>query len=497
MFNWLHKSFHGKLNPYVLGITLFFLLIICFILLVPPQIGVADSGDYGRILAVFDLYYIPDYTNFKHFYDTFIFGRPDSAPTYGGYLATTSLFIFLALFTNKIFTAFADTNTLFYLYSLSSVYIVFYLAAFFFLQNIIFEKVPHKIIATIIGIGSALILTDSLFIEYFNSFFQEAGFIVSLLLFVSIFLRYQIFLLDVALLALVIFSKEQNILFFLLIIPIIIKYKGKFNLKKTLIIVAFMTVPMYIFNYINTYAKGINNFDSVYNGLFQDVAQETAATELPKLGLNPQYAIFSSRDYWGTVGELRSSQDTNKYMLWQQAINDSSHLITLHGYLLNPTKLLNNSFKYLQILQKDGPFAPNLGNYKPQYEDSFRVSAFTIFAHFVKYTGFVIVLNLVLLCLIVFLMQKKHYLEKGNDKWLRSCVSLLCMLNAVVLSTIPVNIIGGGFEEPVKHFFCAYYTIGIIFILSILTIFNLRGTAKKSSKKATTLESRKLHSKTV
>lgn len=468
---WLRYNNICKINKYALAFTVLFFLVISFILFLPPQIGIANSGDFGRIMDIFNLYYPPDYTNFSHFYDTFTFGRPDGVPTYNGYFATTSLFIIPALALNKAFNLFSsnDINSLFYIYSLSVIYTIAYVIGFYLLLSTIFEKIPNKLLAYIASLITLLVFSDSLFVEYFNSFFQEAGFVVCFLLFISCFLRYKIFIVDVILLTLLILSKEQNIVFLLLVVPFFVKYK--FNIKKLLIFCLFAAVPFYIFLNVNTYAKGINTFDSIYSGVLHNEPSEVGQKILPQLGLDSKYAVFSGKDFWGVVGELRNTQDQNKYILWQQAVADSSHLKALHGYFLNPLKLWTNSFDYLHIIQKDGPFAPNLGNYKPD-QNKYRVSAFTLFSCYLKHISYLMILNIILLTgLIIYYIRNNKADKQISHLWMKKNAATLITLNIIAIITIPVNILGGGFEEPVKHFFSAYYTEGVVLILSLINYF--------------------------
>lgn len=456
-----------KINLHPSIFTLVFALVVSFILFVPPQIGIANSGDFGRIMEIFDLFYVPDYSSFKHFYDTFTFGRPGMGSQYNGYVATSSIFIFFALAINKIFTLFSNENV-FYIYSLSLLYTITYIVGFYLLIKTIYTQIVNKYVAAAISFIALIILTDSLFIAYFNSFFQEAGFVVCCLLFIACFLNYKSFFLDITLLTLIIFSKEQNLLYLLLLFPIFIKYGV--NLKRILLAGIFLLLPFYVYININTYNKSINTFDGLFSGLLHNDTQEAGTQVLNQLNLDPRYAIFTGKEYWGVIGELRASQNQENYLLWQQALADSTHEKILQGYMHNPQKMLINSMDYLTLVQKDGPFAPNLGNYKVDQDEKFRVTSFHIFSNLLKNIGFVMLSNLVLCSLLIMYYFKTYKKDMGAKDEIAYSLVTITTLNIISLIAIPISIFGSGFEEEVKHLFNVYFTESIILILTIVLV---------------------------
>ncbi len=452
-----------QIDLFSAGFTLAFTLITCFILFFPPQIGIANSGDFGRIIDIFDLYYVPDYSNFTHFYDTFVFGRPYDAPTYNGYIATSSIFILISIAINKILTLFSEDN-IYYIYSLSLCYLITYIISFYHLIRIVKTKVSNKLIASSISCFAILVLTDTLFIEYFNSFFQEGGFIVCLSLFISIFLRFRNYVLDVILLTLIIFSKQQNLIFILLTIPLFIKYGC--NLKKAAILGICLLLPLFVYTSINTYAKNLNNFSAFFNGVLHKSTKEEGYNLLSVLNKDTRYSSFSGQGYWGTVGGIQSNKDAEQYQLLQGALQDISRGNIITGYMLNPSKMMNNIIDYLNIVSKEGTFAPNLGNYKVDQENKTRVESFHIFSDILKNINYVLIFNFILsFCIFAYYLKNKNIYRNNFTDY----ISIILALNITSLLAIPVNIIGDGLEEPIKHFLEVYYTESILLILNILT----------------------------
>ncbi len=484
-------------KKYQLLFTLLLIAIMVFLLFIPPQIGIANSGDFGRIMDIFDLYYTSNYANFTHFFDIFTFGRPVNAPHYNGYIATSSLFVLVSLVTNKIFTLFSGDDY-FYIYSLGMVYAIFYAIGFYLLIDYLDSRLrgndrscwndrssgngmgggndrslKHRYLAFMVSIISLIILSDSLFIEYFNSFFQEPGFIVCCLLFVACFLQFRHFWLDLLLITLIIFSKLQYLLYFLLLVPLYVKYRGNFSVPKVIMVIIAMSIPTYVYTQIDTYGKGMNQFASVFMGLLHNNTKEEGARVLSSINMNPAYAVFTGMGYWTVVGQLNSTHDQNTYNLWQGAINDSSQLKSIYGYILQPAKIFTNTYDYLNIAEKEGPFTANLGNYTPDQGQKFRVSSFKLYASCAQHLRYLFIFNL--LFTIILISRKKAWLPSNTTKY-----SLLITLNIISVLAIPVYIIGTGYEEPVKHILDVYFNEGIILIILALEYSLIIQSKKKS-----------------
>lgn len=99
------KNILNKINYSMLSVILF-LLISIITLFIPPIIGMADNGDYYRIISQNDLYHLP-----KENEDIFFgyFNKSYGIYKYNNELETTlistqSTFIKLAIFIDKLIT---------------------------------------------------------------------------------------------------------------------------------------------------------------------------------------------------------------------------------------------------------------------------------------------------------------------------------------------------------------------------------------------------------
>ncbi len=479
-----------KTKSYLFAFVVLLFAIQVFILFVPPQIGIANNSDFSRIIALFDLYYVPDYNKATNFFDVFVYGRPFGAPTYNGYMATSSLFIWIACGINYIINIFTESDNTFYIYSLSAVYVVVYSVAFYLLLSVMYKLDKVKFI--ILGFLSIFLLCDVLFLEYFNSFYQEAGFIVCFLLFCAIFLKYKSWWLDVIALWLVVLTKEQNLIYLLLFFPIFAKYKITFG--KGLISIIIIGSVFFVYNGINNYNKVYNRMESMSLGLLHNQTEPQAAEILSSIKLNPEYAIFAGRYYWGNLEY--AGNDASKQELLQQMAQDVTMSKVLLGYMLHPNLFFANIYDYLKTMYDEGPFASNLGNYKANYSTEVKRASFMSYvsSYVLKYIFVIYLLNLLFLfylCAcsrklqITFFNERRHVQTSHQERNQQVAYaklsgmfsriykenSLLIILNLIGILSIFVNIIGSGFIEVVKHSVEIYYLECFIFIYSVYLLF--------------------------
>lgn len=349
---------YKSINWWVISFTALFTLIL-FVNLFMPPLGMKTSTDFGRIMDLFNLYYQPGEMNWGSFHGVFNTNRPENFATYNGYMATTSIFLFISFIPNYLVRLFTENSSdLYYIVCLGLMYVVAYIYAFYILMLYSYEKISNKIMFTIFGILAIWSLNDILFTEYFNTFFQEPAFIVTLLLFTVCFLRYKNFFLDIVLFTLIIFSKEQNLTFLLLLIPIY--FKHKINIGRIAVTILLIGSVVYIYNNINSYLKVMNTEDGVLSGLLHNSSENEAKEILTKIGLDSNLYVLANRDYWGNIGHIRENpNDINLQQQFQNAATQISKKHTILGYIYFPQKFMYNYSEYLKITDTSGPFVDN------------------------------------------------------------------------------------------------------------------------------------------
>ena len=458
-----------RLNQLPIIITAIFAFLLCINIFIPP-LGTKTSTDFGRVMDLFNLYYQPGEKNWDSFHGIFNFDRRlYNGETYNGFMGTSSLFILISFLPNMIIRLFATNSSgLYYLVSLGFTYFVAYIIAFYVMMQLFQDRLPKKPqYLILIGILSIWAFNDILFTEYFNSFFQEPGFIVTIFLFIMCFLRYKSFLLDIILFGLVIFSKQQNLAFILMIIPIFIKHP--LNIGKCITTLVIIISILYINVSMNTYAVHMNNENGVLSGILHNTSENEAKQILTNIGLDPELYVLRDRDYWGNIGYIRSNP--NDFNLQQQFKNAEqiTKIDTIRGYFHYPSKLISNFCEYIKINNTDGPFT---GNYVTDDNKKLQNNSLSYFSRIVfNKIQIILLINLltVIGIMIIFVSSKKLLFNKYKIE-----LSLLLLLNINLLLIIPANFIADGYAETVKHCLEFFVAQAVNLFLIIYCGFGLR-----------------------
>jgi len=156
---------------------------ISFCLLMPaPILGVADNGDFGRIMGSTGLEYLSENRDDRYFgYVNREYAMKDSTLLGGGYISSEIFLVEAAKLINKILVPGTDT---FDIRFLAAIYICILLTAMYLMV-----RFSARILHSLALIPSVLLLfmfTDVGYISYFNSLYGEAVALTSLLLLTGI-----------------------------------------------------------------------------------------------------------------------------------------------------------------------------------------------------------------------------------------------------------------------------------------------------------------------
>lgn len=454
------------IDRWSLGITLVFALVVFYTIFIPP-LGIKTGSDFGRIMDFFNLYYQPGEMNWSSFHAVFNVNRPFDAPHYGGYFAASSIFLALSFIPNYVVRFFiSDSQDLYYIVCLGAMYFIVYVLAFYFLISAMRKQINNKWIFLIISLFMIWALSDILFVEYFNSFFQEPALVVGLLLFVAVFLRFNSFTLDLLAYGIVIFSKQQNFIFILLLIPIFIKYQVSFSRIMSVVII---TIMVFLVSFkVDTYQKSMNDEDGVLSGLLHNKSADEAKKMLTMLGLDPELYVLAGRDYWGNIGLIRQNpQDVNLITQFQNATSITK-LDTIKGYLYFPKQFVINYYDYMRICVENGPLVPY--NYSIYDDGTYFASYATYFSFLIlKHLNVLLLINLAIVIVLPIVSKFKQLNMKNVAT--KNLLVLFYVLNVLALIIIPVNFVGDGFAETVKHTLNLYFleAINMSLLLYILS----------------------------
>jgi hypothetical protein len=285
-------------------------LLICVIaLFIPNVLGVADNGSLTEVLSNNGLSYIQ--TEIEDIYNNYFIREYYSSVTGKGAVNNIQdIFIRLAAALDKLFT-----NDLYFdIRFLALIYVLLYIPAFYMFINQALCRVGSFTQSVFVSLLGLFIFSDISYISYFNSFYPEAIWYISLLYCVSSMMSihgcdykcYGTVILLVFGLILV-FTRKQVFFagFVIAVFCIWQALSGKGALKRVLCLITSISLIAASFIsliYVKSDFTVIDKFHSITKGvLFQAEDSEKA---LEELGINPSYSVLadvSAYDYYPFV----------------------------------------------------------------------------------------------------------------------------------------------------------------------------------------------------
>lgn len=455
-------------------------LITLFALFIPPFIGMADNGDYFRILYGNGLYFnAPDYNSqylgyFVKDYGILQYYNENGAAVF----SSQSLFIRLAIALNQLFYH----PQLFDLRFQAAIYTALYTIAVYLLVEAITWKLPVKTGYIIAGMA-IFIFGDTGYTAYFNSFFSESiVLIMAMLVFASGLLLYRrryndYVLLTVFALSSVILttSKQQNapvgiIIAMIGVFLFLIRKERTFRSITASILVMLFAVGVGTYVLIPKEFVNINKYHAMTRGVLMDSVNPEKTLE--SFGINKQYAILNQSIYYNPYTTI----DVDSEMLEKQFYSRYGFGSILAYYITHP----DQAVKMLNLAAKNGfTIRPEaMGNYEKSVGKPF--GAQTIFfsgyslmkdALAPKTFGFVVIWILVVGGLY---MPSFIAAVKAREMRLALRLPLIVMMMLVGISGILVSIIGAGDADLAKHEFLFTASFDLVSFLAIADLMGRR-----------------------
>jgi hypothetical protein len=475
-------------------------MIIAFVLFVPPKPGVADQGDFQRVMSVTGLQEIKsnnvdtDSNYFKYVtaqYKTF----PLNPLRLLGIIPTTSMIYPIALARAAcriIGSQYFSTNVLSVVYSLMYIF-----ALFMFLKWCGIKSTSTRLF---FGLLSLVILFDGNYLIWFNSLYGEPMMITGLLLLISSALYVskrvehigyrEIIFVSVASI-LFLGAKLQCITALPLIIYLIFRTAGlrskTFSLVKP---IKWTALPIFILLFyvggIYVQLNATTGVDTKYNSVFYGILKnsENPEKDLELLGLSSDLAVEAGKHAY------LPSDEYVKYVPWSQITEKEfnqkiSNLKLLNFYLLHPKRLLSGmEYTASQSFDTRG----FLGKYEKSEVDeyTYTFNRFTFWSDF-KSIFFPRKLSFIILFyIIIFVVSIIEYVKRKEDKAIRLRIELLWIIAGIGILQFPMPYVGNGEADTAKQLFLFNYTFDILIIAVCTWIFEK--TCKISTYLSTILE---------
>ncbi|NQX66189.1 hypothetical protein HQN90_08635 [Paenibacillus alba] len=454
------------------------LLITAAALFLQPYIGMADNGDFFRILYSNGLYFNdPNYNSqylgfFVKNYGIFQYYNENGATLF----SSQSLFIKVAILLNQIFH---DSQNFDIRYQ-AWMYLILYVVAVYLLVEAFTWKMSKKA-GYLVAAIAIFILGDTGYTAYFNSFYSESiVLIMTVFMFASGLLLYRKRYNDYVMLSLFIVSaialttsKQQNAP-----VGIIIAVLGFFLIyirkKRTYRIVTFLSLIIMLGVGVGTYVLipkefvNINKYHAMTRGVLLDSTNPEKTLE--SFGIDKQYAMLNGSLYYDPY----ASVDVDSELLEKSFYSKYGFGSIFTYYAAHP----DQAGKMLNQAARDGfTIRPKaMGNYeqssgKPFGAQTVFFSGYSLLKDALspKTFGFIILWMLI----VVGLYMPSFVSAMRTWRWRVALrLPLILMMILMGLSGIFVSIIGAGDADLSKHEFLFTLTFDLV---SLLTVGDLLG----------------------
>ncbi|UHA73540.1 glycosyltransferase family 39 protein [Paenibacillus sp. 481] len=434
------------------------LFITVLALFVPPYIGMADNGDYFRILYSNGLYFnTPDYDSqylgyFIKEYGIFQYYNENGATL----SSSQSLFIRLSVWINALFNP-----QVFDIRVQTAIFTALYTIAVYLLIESLTWKMPVKY-GYPIALIAIFIFADTAYTAFLNSFFSESIVMIMLmLLFASGLLLYRNRYNDYVLIAvffvsglLLTTSKQQNapvgiIIAVTCVLFIFIRKERTFRIWMASALVGLLLAGIGTYVLIPKEFVNINKYHAMTRGVLMESDNPEATLEA--FGIDKQYAVLNKSIYY----EPYTTVDVDSDILENTFYNKYGFVSILFYYITHP----DQAFKMLDLAAKHAFTIrpPAMGNYeksegKPFGAQTSFFSTYSKIKHALapKTFGFVVIWTILVVGLYV-----PSFLEAVKARNMRHMLRLSLMVSMILmgLSGIFVSIVGAGDADLSKHEF--------------------------------------------
>lgn len=444
------------------------LIVITVLFFIPPSVGVADNGDFERVMTSVGLDYAEDISQ-NYFYDythpilkmksIFLWGS-------GSYATTHIIPVRLARIINHIFFS----NQHFNMLSLAGVYSISFLIAIYLIVK--YLKTNNKFINAILAVVCIWIFADATKIIYFNSLYGEACSYVALLLMLGLglkmirsdFKKTDIILFFISA-ALFFGSKLQFALLTPIIILIVIPLYKKRNTKILVSLLLGITIAISCFIY--TIAPPQLAKDTLYNSVFYGIFKDSPDVnqDLKDLGLSEYMAPLSGTNAYDKIDSI----DVKGEQFEKDFYNKISRSKVIFFYITHFNRLIDK-MQLTASLAHDNKIGM-MGNYK--YEDA--KSPHQLNSHFTSYNQFkkavypndfwfILCFYIIYFtCIIITLIKSKNPITKNK------CL-LLATILLIGVAQFPLPILGNGEADIAKQLFIFNATFDIAVFAGVYAI---------------------------
>jgi len=456
------------------------LLITTFALFIPPFIGMADNGDYFRILYSNGLYFHdPHYDSqylgyFVKQYGILQYFNENGATLF----SSQSIFINMALQLNEWFFS----TEVFDIRFQGALYTVLYVIGIYLLTESLTWQLDRKR-GYIISLVTIFLFADTAYTAYFNSFYSESVVLISLIYMVASLLliyrnRYNDYVMMILFTIsslLLTTSKQQNspvgiIIAVMGLLLLFIKPSKLFRAVTTITLAAVLFAGVGSYILISDEFKNINKYHAMNRGILLNSPDPEAALEA--FDIDRQYAVLSGDIYYLPY----TTVDVNSNLLVENFYNRYSFFSVLLYYISHPDQAISMLNKAAQNGFAIRPEA--MGNFEQAVGKPFgeQTSFFSLYSKVKqsispKTFGFIVIWIVIMIGLFV---PSFITAFKARDKRGMLPLPLIVTLILIGLSAILVSIVGAGDADLAKHQFLFTASFDVVTYAAVCSLIARR-----------------------
>lgn len=454
---------------YIIGFAILAIIITIGVLFIKPQVGIADQGDFDRIMSVSGLSLLDsdiNNPNFVRFYNYIVTDYKISIiDDVFETIVDSSLGYLIVLITSicKLLG-----KSVFRTQYLAIVYSILYILTFTVILKSL--NVKNKIKLTLVSLLILFIFFDGNYLIWFNSLYGEPMMLVTFLLFiVSVinYIHYKYIIKDTKKIWSKIAYVLLTVLFFLgsklqvfTCLPFVIFLVGKIIWDNKRILNKRSLISLCILLcVVIAYPIGISvnsdslNVDTKYNSVFYGILNDskTPKQDLIDLGLNPDMVVEAGKHTYLPASEyvkyVPNTEITN-----QEFYSKISNMKLVKFYLTHPTRLLKG-MEY--TASKAFYTSTELGKYYQSYSE-------TPITEFYRFTGWsyfrenMLPKNLFFIIsvyLIIFLFSLHEYVKNKFNSEMKTKILLLWTIMLIGAIQFPMPFVGNGKADIGKQLF--------------------------------------------
>lgn len=447
------------------------------ILMIKPIIGVADNGDFNRIMVTTGLQYLTDSDQDRYFgYVNREYRMIPPVMLGGGYFSTEIPMVLLAKLMN---TLILPGRTIFDIRFLAAIYSILFLMALYLLVK--YLKWGRSAVSWLMAVLAVVLFTDVGYISYFNSLYGEALSFVSLLLtmgMVALLVKQEqpgLWALGgfFAAALLLTGAKAQNAPMGLLLAVFglgLLRLRKDKRWRRAVVFGSTLLVVTMTVSYASV-PDGIrvcNKYQSVFYGILKDSPAPEA--DLQELGLTEELAVLAGTNYFMQEYPL----DIKNPVLLEEISRKVNPFKVAMFYLRHPARFIEK----LEIAAENGfQLIQGFGNYEKQEGVEYKKNAdsFRLWSNFKQKALphsllFVAVFFGVYFALLIFLyVHKKHLRE-------RILLEAFLLIGFTGIIQLVIPIIGDGEADLSKHLFL--FNVCFDIMLAFYAFYFLQGMSR-------------------